>query len=354
MSRPNPHRHTHWLRRSVATRPLAPLGPLGRLRPMRIGPARRSTLAAAPSASRPAAQRSTGQGAVRRGFSLLEMLIAISLISVLSVFAAPLLRLPLSAWVDAAQRADLQQSAEQANITLAQDLQRALPGSVRVFSAGGRSVLEMLEVRASARHRAGSGGASAGCASCGGSASPDELDTGCADSCVATLGPLEGDAPVPGQDWLVVAAPGTNPYLGGNVAVAGGNKTRLVSVATAPEGAVLRFAAHRFSTLAPNRRVHLVAAPITWDCNPTTGTLSRITGYPISAAQPVVAAAFASASSNVVLANNVTACTLQTSPGSGAGQATVLARVQFERGRNGGLPAERFEMAAQFALPAGS
>ncbi len=293
------------------------------------------------------------QPAVRRGFSLLEMVIAISLIGVLSVFAAPLLRLPLSAWVDASQRADLQQAAEQANSSLAQDLQSALPGSVRVRTVGGRALLEMLQVRAHGRHRAGSGGASAGCPSCGGSAGADELDTSCADSCMATLGPLEGDAPVPGQDWLVVAAPGTNAYAGGNVAVAGGNKTRLLALAAAPEGAVLRFNAHRFSALASNRRFHLVAAPITWDCNPATRTLSRVTGYPIAAVQPAAAAAFAGASSNVVVANDVSACTLQTTPGSGATAATVLARVQFQRAGAAGLPTERFEMVAQVALPVG-
>jgi MSHA biogenesis protein MshO len=304
-------------------------------------------------AAGPTARRQSAVAhAARRGFSLLEMLIAISLISVLSVFAAPLLRLPLSAWVDASQRAELQQNAQQVNSALAQDLQSALPGSVRVRTVGGRSLIEMLQVRAHGRHRAGSGGASAGCASCGGAGAADELDTSCADSCFGTLGALEGDAPVPGQDWLVVAAPGTNPYLGGNLAVAGGNKTRLVSVAAAPEGAVLRFNAHRFSALAPTRRFHLVAAPITWDCNPGTRTLSRIVGYPIAAAQPVAAAAFAGASSNVVLANAVNACTLQTTPGSGATQATVLVRVQLQRAGTAGLPAERFEMAAQFALPA--
>jgi MSHA biogenesis protein MshO len=300
-------------------------------------------------ATRPAARRPL---AARRGFSLLEMVIAISLISVLSVFAAPLLRLPLSAWVDASQRAELQQSAEQINSALAQDLQTALPGSVRVRTVGGRQLLELLQVRASGRHRAGPGGAAAGCPSCGG-AGADELDTTCADSCLATLGPLEGEAPVPGQDWLVVAAPGTNPYLGGNLAVAGGNKTRLVSVAAGPEGAVLRWSPHRFSALAPTRRFHLVAAAITWDCNPATRTLSRITGYPIAAAQPAAAAAFAGASSNVVLANTVSACTLQTTAGSAATQATVLARVQLERAGAAGLPAERFEMVAQHALPVG-
>ena len=294
---------------------------------------------------------------MQRGFSLVEMVISITLIGVLAVMAAPMLRLPLAAWSEATQRSELVQAAELINSQLATDLQRALPGSARVRSVGTRVLLEFLEVRATGRHRAGLSLAAQQCpALCSLPGNNDALETGCPETCFTSLGPLEGDPPVVGSDWIVVnpqgpGVPGGDPWFGGNAAVAGGIKVRLTALQAVPEGQRLRHGAHIFTAVAPSRRFYIVAAPVSWDCNPAAGTLTRASGYAIAANQPV---AFGGATSSAVLDRGVAACGFTVTAGGGDTSGTVSVRVQLQRAAPGATTVERFELVAQYALPGGS
>lgn len=248
----------------------------------------------------------------RRGFTLVEMVIAITLIGLLSVVAAPMLRLPLAAWMDASRRSAMTNAIDATDSRLRDDLQRALPNSVRVMVVGPRVLLETLELRSWGRHRVGDSGAAAVCpAACAGP--NDALEGAClAERCFTSLGPLQGDPPLVG-DWVVVnplaANAGANAgdaYFGGSVALNGGIKSRLTSIAASPGGQVLNVNPQRFPSIALSRRFYVVASPVTWDCNPGAQTLTRRWGYAISQVQP---AAFA-AGSNAVLATRVTACSI--------------------------------------------
>jgi MSHA biogenesis protein MshO len=288
-----------------------------------------------------------------RGFTLVEMVIAIALIGLLSVMAAPLLRIPLAAWMDASRRADLGASTDLVQGKLAADLARALPGSVRVRQIGSRVWLEYLEVRAQGRHRAGLGvGAPACPAACNAPGGNDMLEAACSESCFTTLGPLLGDAPVPGTDWVVVnplgpAVPGANPYFGGSAAVAGGIKTRLLGTAAVPGGTRLQLAAHNFPAIAASRRFYLVAQPVSLECNPTTQRLTRHTGYAIAALQPT---AFAGAQS-VPVADNVAACSLRFTPaGALARSGVVSVWLRLARAASDTGAPESIEFNGQYAV----
>jgi MSHA biogenesis protein MshO len=261
-----------------------------------------------------------------RGFTLIEMVIAITLIGVLALAAAPLLRLPLAAWLDASRRAQLSQSLDGVQGKLVDDFRRALPNSVRIRQIGPRVLVETLEVRASGRHRAGpSGGAQVCPAVCAAPGANDALEAACSESCFTSLGALDGDAPLPG-DWLVVnplgpGVPGGDPYFGGNVAVGGGIKTRLQNMAAVPDGQRLRVAAHAFPALSASRRFYLVSTPVTWDCDPGTQRLTRRWGYPIAAVQP---AAFGGGAAASPAATGVVACTVRYQAAGSAGRGGVL------------------------------
>jgi MSHA biogenesis protein MshO len=250
-----------------------------------------------------------------RGFTLVEMVISITLISLLALVAAPMLRLPLTAWLDTTRRAEMTNSLEQMNAKLGDDLRRALPNSVRVRTIGGRVLLEMLEVRAWGRHRAGPSGGAQVCpaSACGAPGAQDVLNAACSETCFTSLGTLEGDVPVAGSDWVVVnplgpGVPAGDPYFGGNAAVANGIKTRLTALAPAPDGNRLQIAAHTFPALAASRRFYLVATPVTWDCNPATQQLTRRWNYPVSALQPI---AFPAAAGVAPMATRIGACTIR-------------------------------------------
>jgi prepilin-type N-terminal cleavage/methylation domain-containing protein len=287
-----------------------------------------------------------------RGFTLIELIIAMVLISIIAVMAAPLLRLPLVAWLDAGRRSDLERGLQAVQVKLTDDLSRALPGSVRVRQVGPRFLLETLEVRAWGRHRAGLSLAPQACpASCALPANNDALEPACPDTCFTSIGTAVGDAAQVG-DWVIVnpqgpGLPGGDPYFGGNAAVAGGIKTRLQGVAAAPEGQRWQIAAHAFPALAANRRFWIVATPVTWDCNPGTQRLTRRWGYPVAAVQPV---AFGAATPSAPLATELAACTIRFTPSGPAGDGIVEFNLQLARPAADTQIVERVQLAFSVAV----
>ncbi len=299
-----------------------------------------------------------------RGFTLIELIVSIVLISIISLAAAPLLRIPLTTWLDASRRAELSQSLDIVHAKLADDLQRALPNSVRLRQVGPRLYLETLEVRAWGRARAGSSSPAAQACPALCSATPgleDVLEAGCNENCFTSLGQLNGDTPVPGTDWVVVnplgpGIPNGDPYFGGNVAVAGGIKTRLSNVAPAADGNRIDVAAHNFPALSAGNRFYIVATPVTWECNANTLRLTRYWNYPVSAVQPV---AFAPGTPSAPLATTVTNCNAALPPfryqrtGSLNRGGIVHVSLQLTGAAANGQPGERVQFVASLPVSEG-
>lgn len=288
-----------------------------------------------------------------RGFTLIEMVVSITLISLLAVAAAPMLRLPLAGWMDASRRSSLAHAIDAIDSRLRDDMRRAMPNSVRVRQVGARVLLETLELRSWGRHRVGATPAAAACpAACSGH--NDALESGCAaEQCFASFGPLQGDPPVAG-DWVVVnpmtpsgLAASRDPYFGGNAALNGEVRSRLVSVAPGAGGQVVRINPHRFPSLSPSQRFYVVATPVTWDCDPGTQRLTRRSGYAVSQVQPI---AFAGASS-ALLADRITSCSIAyaaISPVNPRGGQVQL-RIQLTALDSMNLP-EQAQLSASYAV----
>lgn len=269
--------------------------------------------------------RSEGR-AHTRGFTLVELVISITLVGVLAVVAVPMLRLPMTAYMDAAHRADLTSELDVSVGKLRDDFAQALPNSVRTTQVGARWFIEYLEVRAWGRYRT-LAAIPAGPQSCPNPADTDVLQLTLNEACFITFGPLQGNAPVLGTDWVVVnplASVGVvgNPYFGGVATPAGGIKSRLQTVVPAllPGSSRITMLPHQMPAGAPSRQFYIVSTPVSYECNPATRRLTRYSGYAITAAQPT---AFA-AGNSAPLATLISACSIRYQATGAPGRGGVV------------------------------
>jgi len=289
-----------------------------------------------------------------RGFTLVELVVSITLLAILATAAVPMLRLPMSAYMDAALRSDLRSEMDTAAAKLRDDLAQAMPNSVRVQQVGGRWYLEYLQVRAYGRYRSGPAPGLQSCpATCSVPLNNDVLEFACSESCFTTLGPLQGSAPVAGADYVVVnplgpGVPGGDPYAGGATTPPGSVKTRLQGVAAVGSDSRITIAPYQFATPSASRQFYIVAMPVTYECNPATQRLTRYWGYSIAAVQP---AAFGAAVNNAPLATVVSTCRFAYTPTGALGRGGVVSMwLRFTRQSTGMGFSESVESLAEFSV----
>ena len=241
-----------------------------------------------------------------RGVTLIEMIVVIAVTGILGVAIAAFIRRPVEGYIDATRRAELSDIADTALRRVTRDLRTALPNSIRVTSSGGVTYIEYLQVSGGGRYRSevDSGGAG------------DPLSFTIADATFNVIGPMPvmaaGDSIVVynlNWDPAIVTA---NAYVGDNRAAYASNTATTVTLS----------AAKLFPFASPGKRFQVVQFPVTYACDPVGGTLRRIAGYAIQAAQPnnVAAAPLSTAPSNALLATSITACSFTYVAGSGVTQ----------------------------------
>ena len=282
----------------------------------------------------------------QRGFTLVELIVAITLLGILAMVTVPLLQLPMSAYVDATRRATTASEIDATAAKLRADLGTALPNSIRIDPT--RRFLEYMEVRAVGRFRNGSDGTPASCpATCG----ADVMQFACNESCFTTLGQLQGSAPVVGSDYVVInplgpGIPNGDPYFGGTAFPVGGIKSRLQTVTPTGTGNRITMTAHAFALAPANKRFYLVSTPVTYECNLATRRLTRRWGYAVAAVQPV---AFGGGTLSAPLALQVQGCRFDyTATGAAGGVVTV--RLQHSGTAAGAAVSEVADSVLEFGV----
>lgn len=215
-----------------------------------------------------------------RGFTLVELVVAIALSSIVIAFMAVFIAGPVAAFGDQARRAELVDLAENALRRVARDVRRALPNSLRVTASGGRVALEMLNSVDGVRYREGPP-----------PGDPDKrLAFNQADAAFNSMGHFTQVAkPFSSTTHYLsiynVGVPGADAYELGNVITPPGTRIDIDDDVTPGEDNIRLSPAFRFAYGSPGQRLFLLDGPVTYLCDPLTGLLRRYDGYAITADQ---------------------------------------------------------------------
>ncbi|MDH3713102.1 MAG: prepilin-type N-terminal cleavage/methylation domain-containing protein [Gammaproteobacteria bacterium] len=261
-----------------------------------------------------------------RGFTFIEVLTTLVLLSVLAALGMGLITRPAQSFAEQTRRLELVDMADTALKRMARDVRHALPNSVRTASAATRTALEFLHTSGGGRYRAQLEADGSGDPLFNGAADTfDVLGTMLVSSAVDT-GPA-GQASCFNDlaDCLVIYNTGSGP--GDFNAYQGDNIATLTAVAPGQ----LTFdngGGWSFPFLIPptaEQRFYIVDTPQSFVCDTSVRELRRYTGYVIGAAQPITDADFGSAGE--LLAVNVAGCQFTYNPGAGFRHGLVTLRV---------------------------
>jgi MSHA biogenesis protein MshO len=262
-----------------------------------------------------------------RGFTLIELVITIAVSAVVVSFMAMFVVTPMNAYSAQTRRAELVDAADSALRLIGRDLQISVPNSVRIDSSGSIVALELLSSVDGARYRDG-----------GPLTDPSrELDLTAPDGAFATTVPFSYvTLPFSSNNhYLViynVGVPGANAWDMIDVITPMGTQISISAGATANENLVTLSPAFRFAWGSPNKRVLLAEGPVTYLCDTAERTLTRYSGYAISASQPLTATALLSAGATAArVADDVGACQFSYNPGTSQRSGLVTLSLQLTR-----------------------
>jgi prepilin-type N-terminal cleavage/methylation domain-containing protein len=241
------------------------------------------------------------------GFTLVEIVVAITISAIVVVFVSMFMAAPLEANAATSRRAALVAGPSDAWPRLESDLRVALPNSIRTRRNGNFVAVEMLSVVGEARYVPPIGASFVAWGTAAGG---------------VFLG-----APPP-YAYLSVNNRGTagaDAYtLTGSMTAAGATIT--ITPVGSGEANVSVSPPPVFTAESPRHRVYAVSGPVTYLCDETQGTLQRYQGYPIAANQASWDSPGEFSSAGVtgeLIARGLTACTFAASAPGGTTAQTV-------------------------------
>jgi MSHA biogenesis protein MshO len=223
-----------------------------------------------------------------KGFTLVEMVVVITIVAILAAAATQLIRNPAQSFIDSENRANLTDRVDTALRRMARDIRNALPNSIRTTTNGADSFIEFMPVKAAGRYRA----------EVGSSVSDNPLDFSLSADTFDVLG---SSVTIAAGDKLVIynlGIPGSDVYEGTN-------SRALLTTGTL---STLSFIGGTFPQASPSSRFYVVSTPVTYACDMTNHVLLQYSGYAIQSAQPSSVAALNGLATARQLAANLTSC----------------------------------------------
>ena len=246
-----------------------------------------------------------------RGFTLIELVIAIAISAIVLVFAAMFIGAPIDAYDAHSHRAGLVANTAGAWPRMEADLRNALPNSLRAHRNALNSnfvMIEMLKVLDVGRYKV--------------LPSTQSFDT---------AGVYFGNV---APNYLAVrnlGTPGADAYaLTGSMTPAG-TAIAISPGAIAGETHIDVNPAPLFAAASPKQRIYFVAGPVTYLCDESLGTLRRYVNYPVALDPTTYDTTVRFALARVpgeLVTQGLTSCNFEVSaPGSATQSQTVAVRL---------------------------
>jgi MSHA biogenesis protein MshO len=249
------------------------------------------------------------------GFSLIELVVALMLSTIVVGFVATIITVPAQAHFAQARRSELAAEAEAVTQAMSQDFHRALPNSVRTGAVGGRAIVEMIGFSSVEMYR----------------------DAGIEGD------PLIVDPVLPADDQFdVLGFPAvvTTDVVINNLGIPGQNAYELANViapatmATNNATITLTSPGFRFAAHSPRRRAFLTSAAnavIRYECDPGAGTLRRYDNLAVTGAL----GALPGGAPSRLITRDVSTCTFTPRPGNAEHGGLLIIEVSLSRVTNG-------------------
>ncbi len=233
---------------------------------------------------------------LNRGFTIVEMIVVITVVGILAAGAATFIRNPTQAYFDVENYANLTDRADTALRRMSREMRNALPNSVRATTNGADSLIEFIPITAAGRYRA----------EVGSSATDNPLDFSLNADSFDVLGP---PITIAGGQQLVIY----NLGVAGIDAYEGTNRRALTTTGTL---STLSFSGGAFPQPSPSSRFYVVGTATSFVCDMTNRQLVMYSGYAIQSAQPASISALNALATKRQIAANVSSCQMRYVPGA--------------------------------------
>jgi MSHA biogenesis protein MshO len=281
-------------------------------------------------------------GSTNKGFTLIELVITMTIVSILSFVIALFFSTPIRSYTEIVRRLRLVDAAEMALRRMGRDIHHAVPNSVRVKMNGSSQMIEMVNIVEGVRYRAQGSAtnaldftrAVADFDIWGNFHYADITHTGYR-LVIYNTGAINGsnfDAPVAGvnvYNTLNTPVGSVIPPVGAHVITPPGRAITLSNPTNLTGHINIGGGGWQFAFASPQQRLFLTDGPISYICDPTAGIMTRYSGYPISTVQPT---SFAGNVSGALLTKHVSSCTFSYLQGSSARNALVIIRLSLTEG----------------------